>query len=212
MQITYDSNKNCGLQLMLSKDETKEQANSITKGLLFVSRFVIDLASQISDDADERDGIIEMILNSSLDFSKDFYKKAEENEMYSYMEEIYEETFLTKLHCSEQQFIKRHKKNAAPIKIVFNIDTDSDIINIGFSHSEEIEDLIILFPISIIKNNEEQFQRYCDIVHIIQTIAGDRIYGEKNNPFRRCSGEFDGTANFGLSKAIQEAVDKKQGV
>ena len=208
VQITYDSNKNCGLQLTLSKDEIKEQANSITKGLLFVSQFVIDLASQISDDADERDGIIEMILNNSLDFSKDFYKKAEENEMYSYMEEIYEETFLAKLHCSEQQFIKRHKKNATPIRTVFNIDTDSDIINIGFSHSEKIEDLIIAFPISTIKEDEKQFQRYCDIVHIIRTVASDRIYGEMNNPFRRCGNEFDGTANFGLAKTIKDAVEK----
>lgn len=208
MQITYDSNKNCGLHLTLSKDEIKDQANSITKAMLFVSQFVVDLASQISDDADERDGIIEIILNNSLDFSKDFYKKAEENEMYSYMEEIYEETFLTKLHCSEQQFKKRHKKNAAPIRIVFNIDTDSDIINIGFSHSEEIDDLIVSFPISIIQEDEDQFQRNCDIVHIIRTVAGDRIYGKTNNPFRRCSNEFDGTANFGLAKTIKDAIEK----
>lgn len=207
MEVKYDSNKNCGLQLTLSKDEIKEQANSITKGMLFVSQFVIDLASQISDDADERNRIIEMILNNSLDFSKDFYKKAEENEVYSYMVEIYAETFLTKLHCSEQQFIKRHKKNAAPIRIVFNVDRNSDIINIGFSHSEEIEDLILSFPISSIKEDEEQFQRYCDIVHIIRTVAGDRIYGKTNNPFRRCGSEFDGTANFGLAKQIKDAVE-----
>lgn len=212
MQITYDSNKNCGLQLTLSKDEIKEQANSITKSMLFVSQFVIDLASQISDDADERDDIIEMLLKNALDLAKNFYKKSAEEEIYSYMEKIYEEAFLMKLHCREQQFIKRYKKNSTPIKIVFNIDRDSDIISIGFSHSEEIEDLIVAFPISIIIEDEEQFQRYCDIVHIIRTVAGDRIYGEKNNPFRRCGNEFDGTANFGLSKAIQEAVDKTQGV
>lgn len=80
VQITYDSNKNYGIQLTLSKEEIKEQANSITKGILFVYQFALELAEQISDDADEQDSIVKMLLNNALDITKDFFKKSSNDE------------------------------------------------------------------------------------------------------------------------------------
>ncbi len=128
---------------------------------------------------------------------------SKEAKLYSYMEELYEDLFLNTLAKSEQEFIQRHRENPYPFKTVFNIENDT--VTIGFSHGDLIEDPILSFPISIIHEDPEEFDRHCCIAHIIRVVAGDRVYGTFDNPFRALP--FDGTANFGLSKAIVNAIE-----
>lgn len=109
--------------------------------------------------------------------------EAEERQLYSAMEEIFQEAWFKTSGYESGEALLAAYQGQAPLRLDCRVEADG-FATVFMTNREKME-VLGQVDTSLAQSDAEGFETACGMYQMVATVLGDKLYGEMDNPIRK---------------------------
>lgn len=207
MRLFVDT-ENYDIDICYSEDEGINSAEGFVSDMFTLcvamegifAKFLSYYFNSVEDVVRRKDLILKELGNlMNKDEFRELIQYELEEKLYDTLDRIFG-YWLDKEGYGEEEYFKLFH-GLPDVKLEFEINEDVNIYLEAGTNKISLQK----FPCDVIQNDEEEFQKNCNVAFIVGLMTLDKLYGSENNYLRKWSKEA-GSMNYGLAKKIVEVM------